>query len=145
MSEELFIVNKKLLPKCYEKVVKAKQLLETGEVDNVSKACEKCGISRGTFYKYQNYVFAYHQENITRKLVVSFTLSHKTGALSRVCDFLSKENVSIITISQSSPIGEVAPVMLSLDISAMKKTVDEFKESFDKISDIKQLKMIAVE
>ncbi len=144
MSKELFIVSAGLLPKCYAKVIEAKELLANGEADNVSLACKKVGISRGTFYKYQDQIFPYHDDSITRKLVVSFTLSHTTGSLSRVCDFLSKENVSIITISQSDPIGSVAPIMLSMDISKLDKPVEDFLKSLESIEVIKQLKLMAV-
>jgi len=145
MTGELLIVNKKLLPKCYEKVVMAKELLESSQAINVKDACEKVGISRATFYKYQEYVFLYKEGKQIHSLVISFTLSHKTGALSRVCDLLSKEGVSIITISQSSPIKDRAAIMLSLDISNVTKNLDELKDSISQIEDIKQLKVMAVE
>lgn len=146
MSKELLIVNKVLLPKCYEKVVQAKALINEGKVDSVSKACKSVGISRGTFYKYQEYVFEYKDENInTRKLVISFSLTHKAGSLSKVCDLLSKENVSITTISQANPIGDVAPILLTIDISKMKKDINNLKKKLESIDDISQLKIIAAE
>ena len=67
MSEEYLIVAKKLLPKCYEKVVEAKKLLQEGKADSVSKACEICAISRSTFYKYQENVFSYDERVIGKK------------------------------------------------------------------------------
>jgi len=145
MPKELLIVNKKLLPKCFPKVVETKRLLNEGKETSVSDACKKCGISRSTFYKYQDDVFEYNEQKEVRKLVLSFTLSHKTGALSKVCDTLSKTNVSIITISQSAPIGNKAPVMLSLDISNLKSSIDEFTKILETIPEISHLKLISFE
>ncbi len=145
MPKELIIVNKNLLPKYFEKVLDAKQLLESGKAENVSAACQLTGISRSTFYKYQEDVFAYHEEKNIRKLVVSFMLAHRTGALNTVCEILSKYNVSIITISQSAPIGNACPVMLSLDISSLNLTIDEFRNLLEKIPEIQKLKFMSFE
>ncbi len=145
MAGELLIVNKNLLPKSFEKVAKAKSLLNDGKVNSVSEACKAVDISRGTFYKYQESVFEYKENANTRKLVVSFSLSHKAGSLSKVCDLLSREDVSIITISQSAPIGEIAPVMLSLDISSLRQSVDGLRKALEGIDGLTQLNIIAVE
>ena len=40
MSNEYLIVDKKLLPKCFEKVIEAKKLLKENKFDSVSKVCE---------------------------------------------------------------------------------------------------------
>lgn len=144
MSKEYLIVNKELLPKCYTKVVEAKNLLNNTD-SNITNICKKCGISRSTFYKYQDKVFSYKQENKERKLVLSLTLFHKPGALSKVCDALFKENVSIITISQSVPLKGIASVTLSLDISNLNKSIDEFKKDLKKIEEIKDLRLISYE
>ena len=45
MSKEYLIVNKELLPKCFEKVVEAKELLNHTD-SNITSICKKCGISR---------------------------------------------------------------------------------------------------
>lgn len=144
MSKEYLIVNKELLPKCFEKVVEAKELLENSD-ENISNVCKKCGISRSTFYKYQDKVFSYKKEDNTRKLVLSLTLKHKTGSLSKVCDALSKLNVSIITISQSIPVNDIAPVMVSLDITNLNKSIEQFKEELKNISEIKELRVVSFE
>lgn len=145
MSQELLIVNKKLLPKCFEKVVEAKKLINSGKCQNISEACRLTGISRGTFYKYQDNVFSYSKENKTRKIVLSLTLDHKTGVLNKLCDIFSKSNTSIITISQSIPINNVAPLMVSLDISNLDKPIEDFINKIKAMKDIHDLKIISIE
>ncbi|MBR0461185.1 MAG: ACT domain-containing protein [Erysipelotrichaceae bacterium] len=145
MANDLLIVHKKLLPKCYEKVVEAKKLLNDGRYDSISRVCEACGISRSTFYKYQDYVFSYDENSSVRKLVVSMALSHQKGSLSKVCDRLARLDISILTISQSIPIDDVAQIMLSLDITNMKVSIDEFKEALSKIPEVSQLKVMSFE
>lgn len=144
MSKEYLIVDNELLPKCFKKVIEAKNLLNNTD-SNITSICKKCGISRSTFYKYQDKVFLYKQENKERKLVLSLTLFHKPGALSKVCQFLFKENVSIITISQSVPLKGIASLILSLDISDLNKSIDDFKNDLKKIDEIKDLRLISYE
>ena len=145
MADELLVGHKKLLPKCYEKVVEAKKLLNDGKYENISKVCEACGISRSTFYKYQDYVFSYDENAAVRKLVVSLALSHRKGSLSKVCDKLAKLDISILTVSQSIPVDDVAQIMLSLDITHMKAGLSELKEAMTKIPEVSQFKVMSFE
>lgn len=145
MSKELLIVNKKLLPKCYEKVVEAKELLNSGKCQNVSEACRLTGISRGTFYKYQDNVFSYSKENETRKIVLSLTLEHKTGSLNKLCDIFSSFDASIVTITQSVPINDLAPLMVTLDISNLNKSINDLTNKIKAMKQVHDLKVISIE
>ncbi|MDO4500841.1 MAG: ACT domain-containing protein [Erysipelotrichaceae bacterium] len=145
MTNDMLVVSKELIPKYFEKVVETKKLLQEGKYASVSEACEKCGISRSTFYKYQNFVFSYEEEKVVKKLVLSFTLEHKTGSLSKVCDCFSKLHASIITITQSVPVGSIAPVMVTLDISNTRISLEEFKKEVHDIPEVHQLKVISIE
>ena len=62
-----------------------------------------------------------------------------------VCDALSKVGISIITISQAVPLKGIAPVMVSLDISEMNMSLDDFKKYLREISEIKKLRIISYE
>lgn len=143
MSKELLIVNKDLLPKCYEKVLAVKKLVQENPLYNVSKACKKYGISRSTYYKYQDYIFPYEEKNEAKKLVISFNLIHEKGALSKICDKLAKLDISILTISQSIPIDNQAPVMISLDISYMKISIKQFEKEMTKLIELSQFRIMS--
>ena len=53
---QYFIVDAKVLPEIFLKVVDAKRLMETGEVTTVNQAASQVGISRSSFYKYKDSV-----------------------------------------------------------------------------------------
>ncbi len=55
--EKYYIVDSSILPESFDKVIQARQLLESGKVKQVSEAVKVVGISRGTFYKYKDLVF----------------------------------------------------------------------------------------
>ena len=80
-----------------------------------------------------------------RKLVISLTLVHKKGSLSKLCDRLAKMDISILTVFQSDPIDDVAPVMLSLDISNMKTSINDFKKKLTELPEIGQLRIMSFE
>ena len=53
MDSRYLIVDKKILPEYFEKVVEASRLLAEGEAPDISEAVRKVGISRSTYYKYK--------------------------------------------------------------------------------------------
>ena len=144
MPNDYMVVSTKVLPKCFELVAKAKKLIQDGKVDNVSDACKACGISRSTFYKYQDDVFFYN-ENHKKKVVFSLLLSHQAGALSNVCNVLSECQASILTMSQSEPVGDVAPILMSCDITTMNVGISELKENLIKLDEVKKIEVLSLD
>lgn len=144
MSNEYLIVDKKLLPKCFEKVIEAKKLLKENKFDSVSKVCDYLNISRSSFYKYQNSVYSYEERNDIKKIAVSLNLIHEKGSLSKICDKLAKFDISILTVFQSIPIDNVAPVMLSLDISNINISLNEFEKEMNKIPELSNFRIMSI-
>jgi len=119
MKYDFFIVSKSVLPDCFEKVIKARELLRSGKTRDVSEAARLAGISRSTYYKYKDHVFLPKEGEHGRRLVISMLLSHKRGTLGRVLSELGELGVNIITINQNPPIGERASVVISMDIASL--------------------------
>ena len=65
--EKYYIVDSSILPESFDKVIQARELLETGKSSNVSEAVKVVGISRGTYYKYKDLVFL-PDDNMTESL-----------------------------------------------------------------------------
>ena len=59
MQENYFVIDKRVLPDVYEKVVKAKKLLREGKVKEVTEATKIAGVSRSVYYKYKDFVFEF--------------------------------------------------------------------------------------
>ena len=55
MQSNYLIVDRRILPDYYEKVVQARDMLREGRVKEVSEAVKLVGISRSTYYKYINH------------------------------------------------------------------------------------------
>ena len=128
-----------------DKVIEARQMLENGTVRQVSEAVKRVGISRGTYYKYKDYVYESADDTTERKAVLSLILKNESGTLSSVLKTLSDLNTSILTISQAIPIANKANVLLSLDISKMACDIQEMTDTLKHLSGVRNVHLDAIE
>ena len=56
-KSKYFVIREKAVPEVLLKVVEAKRLLDSERVPSVQEAVDRVGISRSSFYKYQNDIF----------------------------------------------------------------------------------------
>nr|WP_307776275.1 ACT domain-containing protein [uncultured Cetobacterium sp.] len=145
MNEKYLIVNKKVLPEYFEKVVEARKLLVEGKVKGVTEAAKVVGISRSTYYKYKDYIFTPSNMETGRKALISMMLEHKKGILSEVLNYLSSINGNIITINQNIPINDSASLVVSLDISEIEFNIEDVIKSLNKIKFVSSARLISVE
>lgn len=145
MLENFLIVNKEILPDYYEKVVEARNMINEGRVKGISEAVKQVGISRSTYYKYKDYIFAPGENTSGRKAVISLMLNHEKGVLSEVLNQLSNMNANILTITQSLPINKKASVLLSLDISDIIATIEEILSALAGIRGVSNAKLVSIE
>ena len=145
MSSKYLLVDKHILPPYYEKVIEARTLLESGTVNDVSEAAKSVGISRSTYYKYKDFVFATNPDTAGRKAIISFTLSHKPGILSEVLGKLSEFGANILTITQNLPINSKAHVILTIDVSCLNIELEDLIKDINSISKVSGTKLISIE
>ncbi|WP_125764163.1 ACT domain-containing protein [Companilactobacillus hulinensis] len=143
--EKYYIVDSSILPESFDKVIQARELLETGKSSNVSEAVKVVGISRGTYYKYKDLVFLPDDNMTDRKALISMMLNHEQGILSKVLAIISETNASILTINQNIPIHNIASVVISIDISHLTGTVDDLMDTLKQTNDINNVQLISVE
>jgi len=139
------IVDSKVLPDIFEKVIETKKLLNTNEVSGVSEAASIVGISRSTYYKYCNHVFKLSENNIGTKATLSLNLKHKSGVLSHILDIIADYNGNILTITQDTPVNSNAKVTLKFNISSLTVAFHELIEILNKIEDINNLSILIIE
>lgn len=145
MKGDYLIVHKKILPVYYEKVLEARNLLESGAMHDVSAAVRAVGISRSTYYKYKDYIYSPDSGEMGRKAVISMLLSHEIGVLSTVLNKLSALDVNVLTISQNLPIRDHASVLMTLDVSQMNMSTEETIQTLGAITGVENLSLVAIE
>lgn len=136
----LMLIDSKVLPEVFSKVLHAKKLLADGECKDISEAVKKAEISRSAFYKYRDYVFPFNQ--MQGIITLFFIVSDITGVLSSILSVLADAKTNVLTINQNIPVNSVADVTISVqnDISAvdLNELVDRLS-SLDGVKDIRVL------
>lgn len=145
MQGDFLIVHKKILPTYFSKVLEARRLLESGSVRDVSTAVKQVGISRSTYYKYKDYIYAPNSGDNGRKAVLSMLLSHEIGVLSTALNELSSMGVNVLTISQSLPVRDSASVIMTLDVARMEIAIEEAIARLSKINGVENAYLVAIE
>lgn len=145
MQSNYLIVDRRILPDYYEKVVQARDMLREGRVKEVSEAVKLVGISRSTYYKYKDYIFAPSSETACKKAVFAFMLSHQQGVLSEVLNKFSELGANILTITQSLPIHGNANVVISVDMTNMTMAPDGIMDQLMSLRGVRSSKLIAIE
>ena len=92
------------------------------------------GISRSSYYKYQNDIFPFHDEAKGKTVTFVLQMEDEPGLLSLVLNIVAEFGANILTIHQSIPINGVASLTLSIevlpttgDVSAMIQKIEEQK------------------
>ena len=145
MLNNYLIVHKSILPDYYEKVLEARKLMESGKVKEVSQAVKQVGISRSTYYKYKDYLFEPADMAGERKAVLSMMLDHTPGVLSALLRGISDAGASVLTITQSLPIHDMASVTLSLDLSGMTLAMAELVDALAATPGVDNVRLLAME
>lgn len=117
MEENRYLlVDPKVLPPVFEGVIRAKELLATGQVTSAAAAAKAAGISRSAFYKYKDFVFKYSAGSADT-LNINALLSDRAGVFSALTAGLYSCGVNIVTVSQGLPENGIANVSLTVDTS----------------------------
>lgn len=125
-KKEYLLVEASVLPEVFLRVLKAKELLASGEAKNVSRATKMADVSRSAFYKYKDSVFLANssQDFVT----LSAKLLDETGALQALLGGISKAGASVVTINQSMPENGAANVAVTVNTEGMQIGLDELCE-----------------
>lgn len=145
MKSEYLIVHKSALPDCYEKVVEARDYIRCGKAKEISEAARMAGISRSTYYKYKDLVFTPAENTACKKAVFSMLLNHEKGVLGGVLNAFYDVGGNVLTIMQNPPIGERASVVISVDISEMRGSVDDTLSKLMEVRGVEQAGLLDME
>ena len=123
MERRFYLVDAQVLPEVFLKVVRAKELLASGQARNISAATRAVGLSRSAYYKYKDCIF--DSENGRELITVMATLRDQTGALQSLLSGISAAGASIVTITQSRPENGAAQVEVTIRTGTMQMPVEE--------------------
>lgn len=110
---ENIIIDSKVAPEVFLKVIRAKKSLSSGRAKTVGEAIKEADLSRSAFYKYKDYVFAYDEKNLEHIYTLFFTLEDIAGVLSDILSVLAQNGCNVLTINQNIPIHDIANITIS--------------------------------
>ena len=143
INKDFLIIDRSILPPCYEQVVKAVKLVEQ-EGKNVSNVCKELGISRSTYYKYKDKVFEMSM-SYDRKAIISVRAEHEKGVLSNVLNYIATYQGNILTINQEMPIHNIAYITVTIETKDLTVSVYELTAKLKTISKVKEVSLLAFE
>lgn len=103
MKGNYLVIDKRVLPDVYEKVVFAQKLLKDGKVKEITEATKIAGISRSVYYKYKDYIFDFAETSQGKKVTFNLIVKDQTGVLSGIINYISEQGGNILTINQGIP------------------------------------------
>lgn len=140
MEDKYLIVNASVLPDYYMSVVKAEEMVASGEL-SVSQACEKLNIGRSTFYKYRNKVFRSNRDYM-KKSILSFKMIDEKGVLNGVLQLIYNYNINIISINQAMPIKNYSYVIIMVDLAESSLELEELTKKLKQVNGIKSVSVV---
>ena len=130
MDRRFYLVDAQVLPEVFLKVVRAKELLASGEARNISAATRSVGLARSAFYKYKDCIF--DSENGRELITVMATLRAEPGALQGLLAAISAAGAGLVPITQSTPENGAALVAVTIRTDTMQMPPDELTEKLSR-------------
>ncbi|MGN0521754.1 MAG: ACT domain-containing protein [Eubacterium sp.] len=128
-----FLVNAKILPPVYSKVIEAKNYLASGEASSATQAAKMAGISRSAYYKYKDAIFEYNGDNSDETLTINAKLKDNAGVLSALMSCIYQAGANVLSVNQSVPVNSVADVSVTVRVTEMtvteQKLIDNIKKT----------------
>ena len=144
MEEPLkyLLVEARMLPEIFTKVMQAKMLLSRGNAKNASQAAQMAGISRSAFYKYNDSVFLY-DERINENIVsFSLALEDRPGVLSNLLAQFYQLGANVITVNQNIPIDGVAIASVSIRTADATRSRSQILDMLGKLDGVVEAKSV---
>ena len=140
--DKYLLVDAKVLPDVFNKVVHAKKLLAQGKAKSLTDAVKLAGISRSAFYKYKDSVFTYQLES-TRQIVTLYaSLLDEAGVLSSLLAELYCVGANILTINQNIPVDGVAPVSISLRTDRLTQDLESWMADVRALHGVVEIRLL---
>jgi len=144
-SSQYYLIDDKVLPEVFLKVIAAKKLLSSGKIKSVNEATHIMGLSRSAFYKYKDYIFPFYEISRGKVMTLFFVVENFSGILSRIIGCIAVAKANIITINQNIPINGLADITISVETDTMELAIEEMMESISEIEGVRRQEILARE
>lgn len=123
---QYYLIHETVLTESMQKVLQVKQMLASGEVTTVQEATQLVGLSRSAYYKYRDTVFPFESIARERVITIFIQLEDQKGSLATILRTVSEAKCNVLTIHQTIPVQGRANVTLSLDVTEVQPSLEQF-------------------
>ncbi len=141
-KKKFYMVREDILPESILKTALAKEMLASGEVENIIEAVDRLQMARSTFYKYKDGVFPFFNADNFNIINISLLLRNVSGVLSAVINCIADLNGNVLTINQNLPLHGVAYVTLSVSMEEVSISVDDMLGRLNNIDGVNHVEII---
>lgn len=145
MKGNYLVIDKKVLPEVYSKVIEVKNILKEGKIKEITEATKIVGISRSVYYKYKDHVFDFAESVQGRKMTFSMIIEHKKGVLSDTLNYISDKGGNILTIDQGIPINGSANLSITIDMTSLECDLSILLDGLREMPNVEKVDFIAME
>lgn len=145
MSGNYLVIDKRVLPDVYEKVLFTKKLLKDGKVKEITEAVKIAGISRSVYYKYKDYVFDFSETSEGRKVTFNIIIKNEKGVLSIISNYIAEQGGDILTINQGIPLNGYANMSITIDLSCVNGDIKTLTDGLSNLKNIEKVEFIGME
>ena len=142
---EYYLVDRRVLPEVFIKVMEVKQRLNTGESVSVNEAVRKTGLSRSAYYKYKDSVMPFYEATSGKKVTLLITVENFQGILSSIITIIADSHANILTINQNIPINGLADISISIETVSMFGTIDDIMKDIAKLAGVRKCEILSRE
>jgi len=137
------LVDSRVLPEVFSRVIEVKKLLSSGKARTINDAVREAGLSRSAYYKYKDYVFPFYETSRGRVITLFFVVEDFSGILSRIINKIAEARANIITINQNVPINGLADVTISIATTGMTMDIGKLMENIGEIEGVRRQEILA--
>ncbi len=142
-NEHYYLVREEALPSAIAAVARVKELLNGGKA-TLAEALGACGISKSTYYKYKDEVFAFHDLGAPGTVTMTLVLGHETGVLSRVLSAIAGAGGNVLMIHQELPKLGSAEVTLTVSLERARTSAGALCEEIAGIPGVLSAKLSGI-
>jgi len=144
-SKTFYLVESSALPEVYHKVLRTKEMLESGAVSTVSEAVAQTGLSRSAFYKYKDSVYTFHEKSQGQVVSLSFTLRDEPGVVNGLLSVLAQAGCNVLTLHQALPSNRTAIFTVSVETRNSTATNDELYKALAAAAGVLECRVLGSE
>lgn len=133
---KFLLIDSKILPDVYTRVLEAKKMIADGVVKNATEAAKLAGVSRSAFYKYKDSVFDYNERYEGHIFTLHIILEDRAGVMMQFVNALYKLGANILTVYQDIPNGGRASLSVSFRAGLDDLNISDMVEMLKKVDGV---------